>query len=59
LDNRMKIVTVFLSVLELIRRNRLIAVQADYGDPISLVLNGEPIRDNPHEEPGRESSDDR
>ena len=59
LDNRMKIVTVFLSVLELIRRNRLIAVQADYGDPISLVLNGEPIRDNPHEEPGRENSDDR
>ena len=42
LDSRKKIITVFLSVLELIRRNRLIAVQADYGEPISLVLNGEP-----------------
>ncbi|MCJ7500380.1 segregation/condensation protein A [bacterium] len=60
LDSRRKIVTVFLSVLELIRRNRLIAVQADHGDPISLVLNGEPIRENnPHEEPERENSDDR
>ena len=41
LDDRRKIVTVFLSVLELIRQRRLIAVQADYGDPISLVLNDE------------------
>ncbi|MDF1526372.1 MAG: segregation/condensation protein A [bacterium] len=60
LDNRMKIVTVFLSVLELIRRNRLIAVQADHGDPISLVRSGEPIRENsPHEESERENLDDR
>jgi len=42
LSSRRKVITVFLSVLELIRRNRLIAVQADYGEPISLVLNGEP-----------------
>jgi len=42
LDSRRKIITVFLSLLELIRRGRLIAVQADYGEPISLVLNGEP-----------------
>jgi len=41
LHDRRGIVTVFLSLLELIRRGRLIAVQADYGDPISLVLNGE------------------
>jgi len=42
LDSRRKIITVFLSLLELIRRGRIIAVQAEYGDPISLVLNGEP-----------------
>jgi len=42
LDSRRKIITVFLGLLELIRRGRLIAVQADYGEPISLVLNGEP-----------------
>ena len=46
LDNRRKIITVFLSVLELMRRGRLIAVQADYRDPISLVLNGEPQSSN-------------
>jgi segregation and condensation protein A len=60
LYDRRKIVTVFLSVLELIRRNRLIAVQADFGDPISLVLNGEPIMDsNSKEEPEGENPDDR
>ena len=59
LDDRMKIVTVFLSVLELIRRNRIIAVQADFGDPISIVLNGEPSGDSePHVEKERESADD-
>jgi segregation and condensation protein A len=42
LHDRRRIITVFLSLLELIRRGRLIAVQPDYGDPISLVLNGEP-----------------
>lgn len=41
LDNRRKIITIFLGVLELMRRGRLIAVQADYGEPISLVLNGD------------------
>jgi chromatin segregation and condensation protein Rec8/ScpA/Scc1 (kleisin family) len=46
LTSRRKIITVFLSLLELIRRRRIIAVQADYGDPISLVLNGEPITAN-------------
>ena len=40
LDSKMKIVTVFLGVLEMIKNGRLIAVQQDYGDPISLVLNG-------------------
>lgn len=43
LDSRRKIITIFIAVLELIRRGRLIAVQADFGDPISIVLNGEPI----------------
>ncbi|MDF1536821.1 MAG: segregation/condensation protein A [bacterium] len=42
LDSRRKIVTVFLGVLEMIRSGRLIAVQKDYGEPISLVLNGPP-----------------
>ncbi len=51
LDSRRKIITVFLGVLELIRRGRLIAVQADYRDPISLVLNGEP---RTVDDPGRE-----
>jgi chromatin segregation and condensation protein Rec8/ScpA/Scc1 (kleisin family) len=60
LDSRRKIITVFLSVLELIRRGRLIAVQAEYADPISLVLNGEPesIAD-PHEEQEGAKEDDR
>lgn len=43
LESRRKIITVFLGLLELIRRGRIIAVQADFGDPISLVLNGEPL----------------
>jgi segregation and condensation protein A len=42
LDSRLKIVTVFLGVLEMIKSGRLIAVQNDYGDPISLVLSGPP-----------------
>ena len=42
LAERSKIIAVFLSVLELVRRGRLIAIQADYGGPISLVLSGEP-----------------
>lgn len=42
LDSKLKIVTVFLGVLEMIKSGRLIAVQLDYGDPISLVLNGPP-----------------
>lgn len=41
LGERRKIVTVFLGVLELIRRGRLIAVQAGFDEPVSLVLNGE------------------
>jgi len=45
LDSRRKVITVFLGLLELIRRGRVIAVQADFGDPISLVLNGEPLAD--------------
>jgi segregation and condensation protein A len=43
LDSRLKIVTVFLGVLEMIKSGRLIAVQNDYGDPISLVLSGPPV----------------
>ncbi len=59
LDNRRKIITIFLSVLELMRRGRLIAVQADYGDPISLVLNGEPLgsRDPDKEQEGTGTDD--
>ena len=56
LDNKRKIITVFLSVLELIRRGRLIAVQADYGDPISLVLNGE-LPDPDKEQEGTKTDD--
>lgn len=60
LDSRRKIITVFLSVLELIRRGRLIAVQAEYADPISLVLNGEPEKSaDPHEEQEGAKEDDR
>ena len=59
LDSRRKIITVFLSLLEMIRRGRLIAVQADYGDPISLVLNGEPLlRSDPGEEKEGTPADD-
>lgn len=49
LDSRRKVITVFLSLLELIRRGRIIAVQADFVDPISLVLNGEPLTDPDHD----------
>jgi len=59
LDNRRKIITVFLSVLELMRRGRLIAVQADYGDPISLVLNGEPLSSDPDMKQEGNQTDDR
>lgn len=59
LVSRRKIITVFLSLLELIRRGRIIAVQADYGDPISLVLNGEPLhRSGPDEEKEGTTTDD-
>ena len=44
-----------LSLLELIRRGRLIAVQADYADPISLVLNGEP-RERQDQDTGKEGA---
>lgn len=38
LDTRRKVITVFLGVLEMIKRGRLIAVQRDFGEPITLVL---------------------
>lgn len=58
-DDRRKIITVFLSLLELIRRGRIIAVQADYADPISLVLNGEPVsRDESDKEQEGNLADD-
>jgi segregation and condensation protein A len=59
LFNRRKIITVFLSVLEMIRRGRLIAVQADHTEPISLVLNGEPrIIADPDKEQEETNTDD-
>lgn len=60
IENRRKIITVFLGVLELMRRGRLMAVQADYGDPISLVLNGEPLSSSdPDREQEGTKTDDR
>jgi len=38
LDSRRKVITVFLGILEMVKRQRLIAVQRDFGQPISLVL---------------------
>ncbi len=59
MESRRMIITVFLGVLELIRRRRLIAVQADFGDPVTLVLreeeNGEELPWDAHE--GEEPDD--
>ena len=57
LDSRLKIVTVFLGVLEMIRSGRLIAVQKDYGEPISLVLNGPPETGNAHTQEGTQENE--
>jgi segregation and condensation protein A len=38
LDSKRKIITVFLGVLEMIKKGHLIAVQGDYGDPITLIV---------------------
>ncbi len=39
LDTRRKIVTVFMGVLEMIKQGHLIAVQGDFGEPITMVLS--------------------
>jgi segregation and condensation protein A len=39
LDSRRKIVTVFMGVLEMVKQGHLIAVQRDFGEPITVVLS--------------------
>ena len=39
LDTRRKVITVFLGILEMVKRGRLAAVQGDFGQPITLVLS--------------------
>jgi len=39
LDTRRKIVTVFLGILEMVKQGQLIAVQRDFGEPITIVLS--------------------
>ncbi|UCG38563.1 MAG: segregation/condensation protein A [bacterium] len=55
LTTRRKIVTVFLGVLEMIRLGRIIAVQHEFGDPISLVLRPEPVA-APGQDPGQQGA---
>lgn len=46
LDSKRKIITVFLGVLEMIKWGQLIAVQGDYGDPITLIVPEEAKKDS-------------
>ncbi len=39
LDSRWKVIGVFLGVLEMIKQGHLIAVQRDFGEPITMVLS--------------------
>jgi segregation and condensation protein A len=43
LGTKRRVVTVFLSVLELIKRGNLMAVQSDFGQPLRLVLKSSKI----------------
>jgi len=54
LDSRRKVITIFLGILEMIKRGSLIAVQRDFGEPITLVLSDKVKKGPEGDGPGKE-----